>query len=547
MPDLENETARVPTPSAPSSPSGGAVAGATAVATKPGRSRWLALATIALGVSLIIMDATIVNVALPVVIRDLSLTASQAEWLNASYALVFAALLLTVGRLGDIRGRRLVFALGMTIFMLASIGAGSAQTGELLIAARVVQGIGAAFILPTTLSSMNALFTGRERAIAFAVYGSTIGGMAAVGPLVGGWLATDVSWRWAFWLNVPFGLLVLAGIMWALPETRDPYAERHLDLVGAVFIGVAMAGLVFVLIEAATYGWWHQPDGSMSPVPVVGVVAAGALAAFIRRELIARRLGRPGVVDLGLFGLRSVRYGNIAAAIVAFGEFGLMFSLPLLLQGTLGYSALGAGWLLVSLAVGAFLASGVTPQLSRSLGQRAVVQIGLGLEAAAVAGLALTISLSIQWWLLSLCLFVYGVGVGMATAQLSSIIMSEVPRAQGGQASGLQSTIRQLGSALGVAVLGTLLVTSLGRGMESRLADAGMPVAARERVVEIVRGSAGAAIPGLAADPATAPAAAAARSSMIDASRTTSGFASMALLVGLLATIAIPKPKTDDD
>ncbi len=282
-------------------------------------------------------------------------------------------------------------------------------------------------------------------------------------------------------------------------------------------------------------------------MPVVGVVAAGALAAFIRRELIARRLGRPGVVDLGLFGLRSVRYGNIAAAIVAFGEFGLMFSLPLLLQGTLGYSALGAGWLLVSLAVGAFLASGVTPQLSRSLGQRAVVQIGLGLEAAAVAGLALTISLSIQWWLLSLCLFVYGVGVGMATAQLSSIIMSEVPRAQGGQASGLQSTIRQLGSALGVAVLGTLLVTSLGRGMESRLADAGMPVAARERVVEIVRGSAGAAIPGLAADPATAPAAAAARSSMIDASRTTSGFASMALLVGLLATIAIPKPKTDDD
>lgn len=533
MPQRAHEPAPVTLPTPPS-------AGGT-------RSRWLALATIALGVSLIIMDATIVNVALPVVIRDLSLTASQAEWLNASYALAFAALLLTVGRLGDIRGRRRVFALGMVVFMVASVGAGAAQTGELLIAARVLQGVGAAFILPTTLSSMNALFRGRERAIAFAVYGSTIGGMAAVGPLVGGWLATDVSWRWAFWLNLPFGLLVLAGILWALPETRDPHAERHFDLVGALFIGLTMAGLVFVLIEAATYGWWHQPDGSWSPVPIVALVAAGSLAAFIRRELVARRRGQTGVVDLGLFAFPSVRYGNVAAAIVAFGEFGLMFSLPLLLQGTLGYSALGAGWLLVSLAIGAFLASGVTPQLSRSLGQRAVVQIGLGLEAVAVAALALTISLTVPWWVLSLCLFGYGVGVGMATAQLSSIIMSEVPPAQGGQASGLQSTIRQLGSALGVAVLGTLLVTSLGSGTESRLAEAGMPVAARERVVEVVRGSAGAAIPGLAADPATAPAAAAARASMVDASRTTSGFASLALLVGLIATMAIPKPTVHDD
>ena len=532
MPQRVHEPAQpdVPTPS----PAGGT------------RSRWLALATIALGVSLIIMDATIVNVALPVVIRDLGLTASQAEWLNASYALVFAALLLTVGRLGDIRGRRRVFALGMVIFMVASVGAGAAQSGDLLIAARVIQGIGAAFILPTTLSSMNALFRGRERAIAFAVYGSTIGGMAAVGPLVGGWLATDVSWRWAFWLNIPFGLLVLAGIMWALPETRDPDAERHLDLVGALFIGVAMAGLVFVLIEAATYGWWLQKDGSLSPVPIVAVVAVISLLAFVRRELVARQHGRVGLVDLGLFRFRSLRYGNIAAAIVAFGEFGLMFSLPLLLQGTLGYSALGAGWLLVSLAIGAFLASGVTPQASRALGQRAVVQIGLALEAIAIAGLALTVSLTVTWWTLAVCLFVYGVGVGMATAQLSSIIMSEVPIAQGGQASGLQSTVRQLGSALGVAVLGTLLVTSLGRGMDSRLSDAGMPVAARDRVVEIVRGSAGAAIPSLGTNPQTAPAAAAARESMVDARRMTSGFAAAALLVGLLATLAIPRPREEE-
>ena len=516
--------------------------GSTTSTSQPSAPKlpWLALATIALGVSLVIMDATIVNVALPVVIRDLDLTASQAEWLNASYALVFAALLLTVGRIGDLRGRRLVFALGMTIFMLSSIFAGASGSGEALILARILQGVGAAMILPTTLSTMNALFTGAARPIAFAVYGSTIGGMAAVGPLVGGWLATDFSWRWAFWLNIPFGLLVLLGILKALPETRDPATERHLDLVGALAAAVAMAGLVFALIEGATYGWWRQPSGAISPVPVVLAVALLSLVAFFVREARGRSQGHPTLIDLDLLRLPTLRYGNIAAAIVAFGEFGLMFALPLLLQGTLGYSALGAGWLLVSLAIGAFLASGVTPQATRALGQRAVVRIGLALEAIGIAALAATISLTIPGWLIALALFTYGVGVGMATAQLSSIIMSDVPPAQGGQASGMQSTIRQLGSALGVAVLGTLLVTSLGSGTEARLESTGMPSAVRTQVVEIVRGSAGAAIPGLAADPRTAPVAQAAREAMIDASRTTAWFAAAALLVGLLATLAIP-------
>lgn len=516
--------------------------GSTTSTSQPSAPKlpWLALATIALGVSLVIMDATIVNVALPVVIRDLDLTASQAEWLNASYALVFAALLLTVGRIGDLRGRRLVFALGMTIFMLSSLFAGASGSGEALILARILQGVGAAMILPTTLSTMNALFTGAARPIAFAVYGSTIGGMAAVGPLVGGWLATDFSWRWAFWLNIPFGLLVLLGILKALPETRDPATERHLDLVGALAAAVAMAGLVFALIEGATYGWWRQPSGAISPVPVVLAVALLSLVAFFVREARGRSQGHPTLIDLDLLRLPTLRYGNIAAAIVAFGEFGLMFALPLLLQGTLGYSALGAGWLLVSLAIGAFLASGVTPQATRALGQRAVVRIGLALEAIGIAALAATISLTIPGWLIALALFTYGVGVGMATAQLSSIIMSDVPPAQGGQASGMQSTIRQLGSALGVAVLGTLLVTSLGSGTEARLESTGMPSAVRTQVVEIVRGSAGAAIPGLAADPRTAPVAQAAREAMIDASRTTAWFAAAALLVGLLATLAIP-------
>ncbi len=515
------------------------------------KRRWLALATIALGTALIIMDATIVNVALPVVIRDLDLTASQAEWMNAIYSLVFAALLLTVGHLGDLRGRRLLFAIGMVVFMGASVLAGSAQAAWPLIGARLLQGVGASMMLTTALSSMNAIFRGRERGIAFAVYGSTIGGMAAVGPLVGGWLATDVSWRWAFWLNLPFGLLVLAGIWLVLPETRDPSTDSHFDLLGALLSSVAMGGVVFALIEGATYGWWRQPSGSISPVPIVAIVAAAAGVGFVARETSRRAKGLPTMVDMGLLRLPTLRYGLIAATIVAFGEFGLMFTLPLLLQGTLGYSALGAGWLLVSLAVGAFLVSGVTHLLTEKFGQRAVVRTGLALETIAVAGLAVMLSLTITGWTIAGWLFVYGLGVGMATAQLSSVIMSDVPPAQGGQASGLQSTVRQLGSALGIAVLGTLLVTSLGTGLSDRLASgptATMPAAAQAQIVEIVRGSAGAAIPALAQDPRTAPAADIARAAMVDASRRTAGFAAGALALGLLATIALPKPlRADED
>ena len=168
--------------------------------------RWWALVAVALGVSLIIMDATVVNVALPTIIEDLHLDATQAEWMNAIYSLMFASLLLTVGRVGDIYGRKRLFLIGMVVFVVASVLAGFSGGPNALIAARLLQGLGAAMILPSTLSTLNAVFVGRERAIAFAVWGSTIGGMAALGPLVGGWLTTDYSWRWAFWLNVPVGL-----------------------------------------------------------------------------------------------------------------------------------------------------------------------------------------------------------------------------------------------------------------------------------------------------------------------------------------------------
>jgi len=513
----------------------------TTVPATPGKRRWLALAAVALGVSLIIMDATVVNVALPVIIEDLHLDATQAEWMNAVYSLMFAALLLTVGKLGDLHGRRRLFLIGMVIFVFASVIAGFSANGTELIAARLLQGIGAAMILPATLSTVNAMFQGKERAIAFAVWGSTIGGMAAVGPLVGGWLTTYVSWQWAFWINVPVGLLVIAGILLYVPETRDENTPRGLDIPGVVMSALGLGAIVFALIEGQNYGWWRQDSGAISPVPIAMAGGLILMAAFVRSQRVRGMAGRPVLVDLGLLGVRSFRYGAIAALIVALGEFGLLFTLPLLLQNALGFSPLGTGWLIVSLAVGTFFISGMTPQLTRRYGGRAVVRMGLGTEAFAVAGLALTLSASISGWLIAVWLFTYGLGVGMATAQLTSVILAEIPVAESGQASGLQSTFRQLGSALGVAILGTLLITSLGRATTANLADTGMPAAAQDAAVTVVTESAGAAIPSLQANPATATAGDAAATGMIQASKLTTGVAAIIISLGLAATLALPK------
>ena len=502
--------------------------------------RWWALATVALGVSIIIMDATVVNVALPVIIEDLGLTSTQAEWMNAIYSLVFAALLLTVGKIGDLHGRRRVFLVGISLFTLASVAAGLAGTGEALIGARFVQGLGAAMILPATLSTVNALFTGQQRAIAFAVWGSTIGGMAALGPLVGGWLTTYYTWRWAFWINIPVGLLVLAGILWAVPETRDEKARPGLDLVGVTLSALGLGAIVFALIEGQSYGWWRQDDGSISPVPIAMAAGLLLLWGFVVTQRARARDGRVALVDLGLLDVRSFRYGSIAALIVALGEFGLLFTLPLLLQNALGYSALGTGWLIVSLAVGTFLISGATPQLTARWGGRTVVRVGLGTEAVAVAGLAITLSADISGWLIAAWLFLYGLGVGMATAQLTSVILADIPVNVSGQASGLQSTFRQLGSALGVAILGSLLIGALGRATAAQLTDAGIPVQAAARATEVVTSSAGAVIPSLQANPATTAAGDAAATAMIHASKVTTGVAAAIITLGLAATWALP-------
>lgn len=196
--------------------------------------RWVGLVFISIAVSLIIVDSTIVNVAIPSIIDDLGISSTQVQWVQESYTLVFAALLLVFGTLADRFGRRRLMLIGVAIFAASSVVAALSQSGEALIAARLVQGVGGAMVLPTTLSLINATFRGRERGIAFAVWGSTIGGMAALVPLLGGWLTTAFSWRWAFGINVPLGIIIILGVLWAVKESREERGRAGIAMLGTI-------------------------------------------------------------------------------------------------------------------------------------------------------------------------------------------------------------------------------------------------------------------------------------------------------------------------
>ena len=509
--------------------------------------RWWGLLAISLGVATIIMDATIVSVAIPAVVGDLSISSTEIQWVQEIYTLLFAALLLTWGRVADRVGRRRVMLIGVVLFVAASLLCAVAESGGVLIAGRALQGLGGSMILPTTLALLNANFHGRERGIAFAVWGSTIGGMAAVGPLLGGWLTENASWRWAFGINLPVGVLVIAGLLLFVAESSEASVGRdqRLDVGGALLSILGFGALVFGLIEGRSYGWWRPTDDApfsaagLSPVPWAFLVAALALAAFVLLERSRTAAGKGVILDLSLFRIPSFANGNVTALIVSFGEFGLILSLPLWFQNVLGFSAFEAGLALLPLAVGSFLASGAVAGLSRRLSPINVVRIGLSLEVLGIAMLALLIRPDSSAWLTSPFLFVYGLGVGLATAQLTSVILAEVPVERSGQGSATQSTARQTGSALGIAVLGTAFFTALRDGTRegSEAAVAATPQLAE--AVESVNASSGGTIAALSENPATAFVADAARDAMTSGASLAGWIAAGALLIGLLTSLRI--------
>lgn len=516
-----------------------------------GKKRWIALVFLALGVAMIILDATVVNVAIPTMVTDLDLTTNDAEWINAAYSLTFASLLIFFGRLADRFGRKLLFMIGVVTFVVASALVAASDSSITLIAARSLQGIGGAMILPASLSVINALFVGKSRAIAFAVWGGTIGGMAALGPLVGGYLTTYASWHWAFLINVPIGIVVLIGVLVVVPETRDLHGRKGMDVPGTLLITLGLVGIVFAVIEGQRYGWiepinpfkignWQWPSESISVVLVAGVLGLIALMLMVIVEKRRIAAGKIVILDLRLFKIKSFGAGNAVALVVSLGEFGLLFAIPLFLQATRGYDALQTGVILLALAVGSFVASGMGAPLSQRMGPVRVLQLGMVLEVIGIVGLGVIISTNVTGWNMAPWLFLYGMGVGFATAQLTGVILSEVPVSESGSASAVQSTSRQVGAAIGTAIIGTTLLIGLG-STAGHLEDRGIPAAQAEQVSDAVANSAGQAIPGLAKGPDGDIIEAGAADGFVTAIKSVSLVAATFVFFGLILSFMIPK------
>lgn len=475
-------------------------------AQAPRRRDWMALAVLAAGLGMIVLDGTIVGVALPAMIEDLGLTLTDAQWVNSLYAVLLAALLLSTGKLADSWGRKRLFLAGLIVFMLGSVLAAMASDAGLLIAARAVQAIGAALIMPSTLSTVNAVFRGRYRAAAFGVWGAVISGAAAIGPLAGGALTQWAGWHWIFLVNVPLGLIVLVAAVFTVPETRAVKKLPGVDVDGALLSAIGFGALVFAVIEGPDLGWWAPSgdlqifgwkwptDAPVSAVPVAFAIAAVALTLFVIWERHRERVQRSALLDLNLFVLPTFSWGNLTAAMVAVGEFAIIFVLPLFLINALGLDVMGAGLVLAAMAIGAFLSGAAARHLAARLGAPGTVLLGLGLEVVGAVVMALLLTSTSPGWLIAVPLVVYGLGLGLASAQLTGTVLRDVPVDSSGQASATQSTVRQIGSALGTAFAGAALSVALAITLPGSLAAAGFSGSSADALAASTRQSAGAVI-----------------------------------------------------
>ena len=428
----------------------------------PGRrgNKWWTLVAVCLGTFMLLLDITIVNVALPDIQRALHSSFSDLQWVVDAYALTLAAFLLTAGSLADMFGRRLLYLIGLAVFTAASVLCGFATTTLMLQLSRALQGIGGAIMFAVSLALLADAFRGRDRGTAFGVWGAVTGLAVAIGPLLGGLLTSGLSWRWIFFVNAPIGVLAVIISVMKVSESRAPGAHRP-DWAGFVLFTAALSFLVYALIESN--------ERSFTDGLVLGCLAAAAvlLVVFV---LVERRLAYP-MFDLSLFRLPTFTGGSVAAFGLSASIFAMLLYIVLYLQDILGYSPLGTGVRVMFLS-GAILVSATVARLTSKVPIRLLIGPGLILVGV---GLLLMRGLNAQsgWTHLIPGMIVGGLGIGLVNPPLASTAVGVVPPAQAGMASGINSTFRQVGIATGIALLGTLFSNKVAS--EVRAAIAAIP------------------------------------------------------------------------
>jgi len=431
------------------------------------RNPWLVLSLVCMAQFMVILDATIVNVALPSIQTDLEMSDGDLQWIVNSYTLVFGGFLLLGGRAGDLIGRKRIFLVGVVVFTVASLLNGLAPTSEALIIFRGLQGLGAALVAPAALSIITTTFQeGAERTKAMGVWAAIAVGGGAVGLVLGGVLTTTLSWPWIFYVNIPVGIAVFIASMRYVPESKDEHEHRSFDIAGAVTVTAGLLVLVYGIVQAQENGWTSLRTSGFF------ALAIALLTAFV---VIERRSAEP-LVRLSIFRVRTVRAANVVMFLVAAGLFAMFYFNTLYLQRVLGYTALEAGLAFLPFTAGIIIGAGLSQKLVASLGARAVPLIGMPL---AIAGLLLFTRLQPDGSYLTDLLpgiMLASIGMGLTFVPITLIATSGIPNDDAGLASGLFNTSQQIGGALGLAILATLAVnatedTLQGLGGEPQPAD----------------------------------------------------------------------------
>jgi EmrB/QacA subfamily drug resistance transporter len=414
--------------------------------------RWWALVAVGLATFMTYLDNNVTNVAIPTIQRDLHLSIAGLEWVVSSYILVFAGLLLVGGRLADVYGRRRLFVIGLSVFTLASLGAGLAGSGSVLIGARLAQGLGAALMVPTTLAIIVATFTDpRERTRAVGAW-AAIGALAlAFGPLIGGFISQHLHWGWIFLINVPIGVITMGIALAAVSESRDTSADRHLDVPGLAASAVALFSLTYALIEGHDKGW--------TSVTILGALALAVLAGAVF-VLIESRTEHP-MVALSLFRSRAFSGGIGTMMLWAFGIFGIYSFTSLYLQGVLGFSPTKAGLAFVPMALCMAVFAGLSGPVAARVGAHTAVAFGLVLNAV---GLYLFWLLGRDATFASLMpgFVLFGAGSGLMNVPLTNAVLGSMPAERSGMASALLNNSREVAGLLGITVIGAVLRSRQG-------------------------------------------------------------------------------------
>jgi EmrB/QacA subfamily drug resistance transporter len=413
--------------------------------------KWWTLGAVSFGLFMIMLDNTVVNVALPSIQRDLAVGLSQLEWIVTGYALTFAALMLTGGKLADLLGRRLIFVAGLAIFTASSFACGLAESGDVLIAARIAQGVGAALMNPATLSIIAATFPRSQRGMAIGIWAGVSALALALGPLVGGLITQHIGWNWIFFINVPVGILGIAASYAFIRESKDQSEVQRLDLPGLVTSGVGLFALTYGLIEANAHGWTSGRILGAFGVAVVG------LALFV----VIEQRGRVPMLDLSLFRDPTFTGANVVVLLVALAMFGVFFFVSLYMQNILGFSAVEAGAAFLPMTVLIILLAPIAGKTTDRIGSRWLMTAGMILVGVQLLYFS-RLGVDETFWSLLPGLLIGGVGMALTMTPSAAAAVRSVPVDKSGVGSAVLNAFRQVGGALGIALMGAIVVAQTG-------------------------------------------------------------------------------------